>query len=343
MTSDVGRYPYSAIEATLGGRAVRGELMSRHTTARAGGLADLFVEAISADDLRDIVLLARQQHVPHLVLGGGSNILVSDMGIRGLVILNKAHQIKFRRSLALARRVRETLAQSGISQTSTRNVKCQSGVILPTLVRECIERGLGGLEWAIGVPGTVGGAVVGNAGAHGSDMAHSLASVTVLDAEGHVKDWLAQELGFGYRSSRLKSQHSLALARRIREISNQQISSPVVLEAEFELRPSTREKCEARAAEFTDKRKRTQPPGASLGSMFKNPPGDYAGRLIEAAGLKGARVGNAEISPVHANFFVNLGGANAKDIYSLICLAREQVRQKFGVMLDLEIELVGEW
>ena len=289
---------------------MRGELMSRHTTARAGGLADLFIEAISADDLRDIVLLARQQHVPHLILGGGSNILVSDMGIRGLVVLNKARQIKFQ----------------------TLNVKCQSGVILPTLVRECIERGLGGLEWAIGVPGTVGGAVVGNAGAHGSDMAHSLASVTVLDAEGNVKDRSAQELGFGYRSSRLKSQ-----------ISNRQISNPVVLEAEFALQPSTREECEARAAEFTDKRKRTQPPGASLGSMFKNPPGDYAGRLIEAAELKGTRVGNAEISLVHANFFVNLGGANAKDIYSLICLAREQVRQKFGVTLDLEIELVGEW
>ena len=152
---------------------------------------------------------------------------------------------------------------------------------------------------------------------------------------GHVKDWSAQELEFGYRSSRLKSQTS--------DIRHPTSQRPVVLEAEFELRQSTREECEARAAEFTEKRKRTQPPGASLGSMFKNPPGDYAGRLIEAAGLKGARVGNAEISPVHANFFVNLGGASAKDIYSLICLAREQVRHKFGVTLELEIELVGEW
>jgi UDP-N-acetylmuramate dehydrogenase len=298
--------------AALGERVVRGELMSRHTTARAGGLADLFIEAISADDLCDIVRLARQQHVPHLILGGGSNILVSDAGIRGLVILNKARQIKFQMP----------------------NVKCHSGVILPTLARECIERGLAGLEWAIGVPGTVGGAVVGNAGAHGSDMAHSLVSARVLDAEGNVKDWSAQELQFGYRSSRLKSQ--------IRHPTSD-IQRPVVLEAEFELRQSTREECEARAAEFTERRKRTQPPGASLGSMFKNPPGDYAGRLIEAAGLKGVRVGQAEISPVHAGFFVNLGGANAKDIYSLICLAREQVKQKFGVTLDLEIELVGKW
>jgi UDP-N-acetylmuramate dehydrogenase len=183
------------------------------------------------------------------------------------------------------------------------------------------------LEWAVGVPGTVGGAVVGNAGAHGSDIAHSLVSASVLDAEGNVKEWSAQELGFGYRNSRLKSQ----------------IRNPVVLEAEFKLTQSTREECEVKAAEFTEKRKRTQPPGASLGSMFKNPLGDYAGRLVEAAGLKGARVGNAEISPVHANFFVNLGGASATDIYSLICLAREQVRHRFNVTLELEIELVGEW
>jgi len=311
------RRVWSEIEVAFGGRVVRGELMSRHTTARAGGPADLFIEATSADDLRDIVLLARQQQVPYFVLGGGSNSLVSDAGIRGLVILNKARQIKY-----------------PIPNPQFQRVQAESGVILPTLVRECIERGLCGLEWAVGVPGTVGGAVVGNAGAHGSDIAHSLVFATVLDAEGTVKAWLAQELEFGYRSSRLKSQ--------IRHPTSD-IQRPVVLEAEFELKPSTREICEARAAEFTEKRKRTQPPGASLGSMFKNPPGDYAGRLIEAAGLAGARVGNAEISPVHANFFVNLGGAGATDIYSLICLAREQVRHKFDVTLELEIELVGEW
>jgi UDP-N-acetylmuramate dehydrogenase len=318
------RRVWSEIEAALGGRLVRGELMSRHTTARAGGLADLFIEATSADDLRDIILLARQWHVPYFVLGGGSNILVSDAGIRGLVILNKARQIKY-----------------PIPNIQYQRVQAESGVILPTLARECTERGLAGLEWAIGVPGTVGGAVVGNAGAHGSDIAHSLVSAAVLDAEDNVKDWSAQELQFGYRTSRLKSRHS----PRVREISNLKsaINNPVVLEAEFELRQSTREECEAKAAEFTEKRKRTQPPGASLGSMFKNPPGDYAGRLIEAAGLKGARVGNVGISPVHANFFVNLGGASATDIYSLIRLAHEQVRREFGVTLELEIELVGEW
>jgi UDP-N-acetylmuramate dehydrogenase len=137
---------------------------------------------------------------------------------------------------------------------------------------------------------------------------------------------------FGYRTSILK--HS---------IPNPQRQQPVVLTAAFVLQPGAREECEARASEFTEKRKRTQPPGASIGSMFKNPPGDYAGRLIEAAGLKGTRVGNVEISTVHANFFVNLGGASASDVYALICLAREQVAAQFEVTLELEIELVGEW
>ena len=321
----------SEIESALGERVVRGELMSRHTTARAGGPADLFIEATSADDLRDIVSLARQQQMPYFILGGGSNSLVSDAGIRGLVILNKAKHVQYPISNL----------QSPMGKSAIQRVKSESGVVLPTLARECIQRGLGGLEWAIGVPGTVGGAVVGNAGAHGSDIAHSLVSASVLDADGIVKNWSAQEMQFGYRTSRLKSRHS----PRVREISNLQtpITNPVVLGAEFELAQGTREECEVRATEFTEKRKRTQPSGASLGSMFKNPPGDYAGWLVEAAGLKGARVGNAEISPVHANFFVNLGGASAADIYSLICLAREQVRHKFNVTLELEIELVGEW
>jgi UDP-N-acetylmuramate dehydrogenase len=206
-------------------------------------------------------------------------------------------------------------------------------VILPTLVRECVERGLAGLEWAIGVPGTVGGAVVGNAGAHGSDIAQSLVSVSILDADGSVHDWPAQELQFGYRTSVLKKLRN----------PKSEIRNPVVLAAKFELKQSTREACEARATEFTEKRKRTQQPGATLGSMFKNPPGDYAGRLIEAAGLKGTRVGNAEISNVHANFFVNLGGASAADMEALICRAREKVQALFGTELELEIQLVGEW
>jgi UDP-N-acetylmuramate dehydrogenase len=302
----------SELDEALGGRAVHGEPMSRHTTFRIGGPADWFIEATSANDLRDIVLSARKLTVPYFILGAGSNILVSDVGIHGLVVLNRARQIEF--------------------QTSS--VKCESGVILPALARECIERGLAGLEWAIGVPGTVGGAVIGNAGAHGGEIAQSLASVAILDAEGNVRDWSAPELQFSYRSSKLKSdtRHSMSGFR-----------APVVLAAEFGLRQDAREELESQAVEYMERRKCKQPPGASTGSMFKNPPGGYAGKLIEEAGLKGARVGDAEVSRLHANFFINLGQARAADMYSLICLARERVAAQFGVTLELEIGLVGEW
>ncbi len=308
---------WDEIEVALGGQAVRGEPMSRHTTFRIGGPADMSVQAISADALRDVVLLARRLEVPYLVLGAGSNVLVSDAGVRSLVILNRARWFEFQIAHAQAQRVR-----------------AESGVILPSLARECIGRGLAGLEWAVGVPGTVGGAVVGNAGAHGSDIAQSLVSVKILDSEGNVRDWSAQELQFGYRTSWLKLQTAHL---------GSPLSKPVVLAAELELKQTTPQELEARAAEFTQKRKRTQPPGASVGSMFKNPPGDYAGRLVEAAGLKGVRVGGAEISQVHANFIVNLGAASAADVYSLVCLAREKVAARFGVTLELEIQLVGEW
>ena len=321
-------------------RAVRGEPMSRHTTARSGGPADWFIETTSASELRDMVLLARQQQMPYFVLGGGSNVLVSNKGVRGLVILNKARQINFQISDLKSQTGIEPLGgelashPSRPAKASTPRVKAESGVILPTLARECIERGLAGLEWAIGVPGTVGGAVAGNAGAHGSDIAHNLVSATVLDADGCVREWSNQELQFGYRTSALKSKH---------RDPKSEIKNPVVLAAEFELEPGDHQALETRANEYVEKRKHSQPPGASLGSMFKNPPGDYAGRLIEAAGLKGARAGNAEISQVHANFFVNAGGASAQDVYSLICMARDKVKTQFGIELELEIELAGEW
>jgi len=302
------------IEKALGGRVTRSEPLSCHTTWRVGGPADLFIEAISADDLRDIVRLARQYRVPYFILGGGSNILVSDAGIRGLVILNKARRIEFQ-----------------IGDQMSTIVNAESGVILPTLVNECIERGLAGLEWAIGIPGTVGGAVIGNAGAYGGEIAQALVSASILDSDGNVRDWPTQALGFGYRSSILKS-----------EIQNPG-PIPVVLGAKFGLRPSTPDELKTRAAEFSARRRRMQPPGASAGSVFKNPPGDRAGRLIEAAGLKGVRAGDAAVSTAHANFFVNLGAATAADIYSLICLVRERVRAQFGVTLELEIQLVGEW
>ncbi len=313
------------LKESLGDRARPGESLSRYTTSRIGGPADLLVEAASADDLRDLARAARQRAVPAFILGGGANVLVGDAGMRGLTILNKARRLEF--------------LDGG-------RVRAESGVILPTLARECITRGLSGLEWAIGVPGTVGGAIVGNAGAHGRDTASDVQRVWILGTDHAVQEWSVEELAYAYRSSRIKraaggrEQGTNGDAARC---AGTRHTPHVVLAAEFQLARGDRAELERKAAEYNEYRRRTQPPGASIGSMFKNPPGDAAGRLIEAAGLKGTRVGRAEVSRLHANFFVNLGGATARDVLGLIDLAREKVRERFGVELELEIELVGDW
>jgi UDP-N-acetylmuramate dehydrogenase len=290
--------------------------LARHTAARLGGNADALLEVESAQELADAVLLAWEYAWPLLILGGGSNVLVSDAGVRGLVILNRARQARFN------------------DREEPPTVWAESGANFGLLARQAAQRGLAGLEWAAAIPGTLGGAVAGNAGAHGADMAGNLLLAEILHhrhtaqkAEPQRQEWPVQTLEYAYRSSILKRQpHQM-----------------VVLAALLRLERSTPEQVQARIDEFVAYRKRTQPPGASMGSMFKNPPGDYAGRLIEAAGLKGARMGDAQISPVHANFFINQGNASARDIRALIELAQETVMRKFAVALDLEIELVGDW
>jgi UDP-N-acetylmuramate dehydrogenase len=265
------------------------------------------VESVEA--LVEAARAAQADGLPWRVLGGGSNVLVSDAGVRGLVIVNRA---------------RQTVFEDGFV------VQAESGANLAALARSCVARGWAGLEWAVGVPGTVGGAVVGNAGAHGGDISGVLQSVTVLDA-GEVVQWPAERLGYAYRNSVLK--------RSAREGA----VSCVVLAATLALEPGDPAHLAQKADEFLERRKRIQPPGPSFGSMFKNPPGDYAGRLIEAAGLKGTQIGGAQVSPLHANFFVNTGGATAADVLALVQLARQRVQEQFGVELELEVELVGDW
>ncbi|HMK07712.1 MAG TPA: UDP-N-acetylmuramate dehydrogenase, partial [Anaerolineales bacterium] len=203
----------------------------------------------------------------------------------------------------------------------------ESGASLGGVARRSAERGLSGLEWAATIPGTIGGAVVGNAGAHGGDMASSLESVEILQPPDTRETWATERLGYTYRSSLLK----------------RQAARSVVLSASFLLRLSTPEVTKARIEANIQARRRTQPPGASLGSMFKNPPGDFAGRLVEAAGLKGRRRGAAEISPLHANFFINHGGARARDVADLLVEARRRVQETSGVVLEPEVELMGDW
>jgi UDP-N-acetylmuramate dehydrogenase len=302
---------WPALSQVIGDKARRDEPLSNHTTSRLGGPADIWLPVTSRTELIEAVKLARQHQIPIFMLGGGANLLISDAGIRGLVIENRANRVEFP-------------AEGELSDII---LTVESGVALPSLARRCARRGLSGLEWAVGVPGTVGGAVVNNAGAYGSDMAASLIRAELLSPGGKCL-WRAVEwFEYGYRTSRLK---------RSRD-------SWVVLQAELRMIRTPAIEVEATMNRFNERRKSSQPPGATMGSMFKNPPGDYAGRLIEAAGLKGHRVGQAQISPVHANFFQNLGGATTTQMMTLIKTAQSTVKDKFGVTLELEIEVVGEF
>jgi UDP-N-acetylmuramate dehydrogenase len=293
-----------ALREAFGERLRVGEPLARYTSARIGGPADLFVTARSVNDLRMAARLAWELGLPLTILGGGSNVLVADAGARGLVVHNRAERVHF----------------EGV------RVVAESGASLTGLVRRCIGRGLAGLEWAVGVPGTVGGALVGNAGAHGGDMAGCVEWAEILSPDGEQR-WNNADLGFGYRTSSLKRTGAKS----------------AILSVGFRLAHGDPHELRARADEFNAHRKATQPPGATMGSMFKNPSGDYAGRLIDQAGLKGTRAGNAQISDVHANFFVNLGGATAADVKALIDRAQAEIARQFGVSLELEIELLGDW
>ena len=281
--------------------------LAKYTSARIGGSADVLVMAQSAADLEEIVSSLWQLEIPFLILGGGSNMLISDAGVREVVVLNKARKIRF--------------------DMETPSVWAESGSNFGALARQAGRKGLSGLEWAAGIPGTVGGAVVGNAGAHGGDTAGNLMLAEVLHhTEGRLQ-WSPDDLELTYRSSKLK----------------QQPGEAVVLAASFKLSFGQETLIKEKMEEFLTFRKQTQPPGASMGSMFKNPPGDHAGRLIDAAGLKGTRIGNAQISDLHANFFINHGDASATDVYSLIRKAQQVVMEKFGIQLELEIGLFGDW
>ena len=317
-TSELQRLS-KALAEVLGPEAVRrDEPLARYTSLRIGGPADILAVASTVQELRQVVAVACEHGVPFRVLGSGANLLVSDRGVRGLVVLNRARTITF-------------LGPDSDQSGGDLGVRAESGASLSTVAQQCVRRGLAGLAWAATIPGTVGGAVVGNAGAWGGDVASTLVSASVLESGETVVEWPVERFEYSYRSSILKRQAMPGLL------------PPVVLEAYFALQRGDRGALETQVADMVARRKASQPPGATCGSVFKNPRGDYSGRLIEAAGLKGTSQGDAEISPVHANFVVNHGGASAADVYALIALARQEVQAQFGVILELEIQLVGDW
>ncbi len=299
----------SALREVFGDRLQENAPLSSYTSARIGGPAEALIIVRSADELAGAASTLWEADVPFILLGGGSNVLISDRGVRGVVILNRARLVTF-----------EALNEPPV-------VQAESGATLNDLARRAARLGLAGLEWAATVPGTLGGAIYGNAGAFGGDMAGNLISLDLLHRQGGRQTWPAEKMEYAYRSSFLKRYRIPC----------------VILSAVLALQPGNRAAIQAKMDQFSAQRHSTQPSGASLGSMFKNPAGDYAGRLIEAAGLKGKRIGNAEISRAHANFFINHGQTSAADIRALIDLARRTVADEFGVDLELEIELIGEW
>ncbi len=283
--------------------------LARYSAARIGGPADVLLSASSAERLAMIAEALWEAKVAFRILGGGSNVLIADAGIRGVVVLNQARGVRFWESPDGPR------------------LRAESGVGLGSVARRAVEKGWSGLEWAATVPGTLGGALVGNAGAHGGDIAGNLELAEILQRRKGAESWSPERLEFAYRESWLKRHPGEA----------------VVLAATLQLTLSTVEAAKAKMQEFIEQRRTTQPPGASMGSMFKNPPGDYAGRLIEACDLKGFRIGGAQISEVHANFFINHGDATAADVKALIDVAQKRVAQQFDVALELEVELLGDW
>jgi UDP-N-acetylmuramate dehydrogenase len=305
-----------AIGERFGSRLQRNAPLSRYTAARLGGPADALLEVHAVDELVEVVERCWRSEARFFILGAGSNVLVSDAGMRELVVINRAREIRFD------------------LESDPPSVWAESGANFGLMARQAAARGLAGLEWAAGIPGTLGGAIVGNAGAHGGDMRMSLDLAEILHrrdvgqaALPRREEWQVDRFEYSYRSSVLKRQPGTA----------------VVLSAQLSLQRGSPEVIQARIEDLVAYRHKTQPPGASMGSMFKNPAGDFAGRLIEAAGLKGKQEGGAQISPLHANFFINQGDATAQDVYELISIARQSVSEKFGVDLELEVELLGEW
>ena len=299
------------VAAALGERVSRNRPLGPLTTYRVGGPAALYVEVRSEEDLLAVRRSLRGRRVPVLVVGKGSNLLVADAGFPGLAVRIGAGLAEL------------TIPATGGVGGDACRVRAGAGLGLPVLARRTVEAGLSGLEWAVGVPGSVGGAVRMNAGGHGSDVAASLVRYRWLDlASDAGGEEGPDRLRLGYRSSSLSP-------------------SEVVVWAEFEVRVGPREQGRAAIAEIVRWRRAHQPGGSNAGSVFANPAGDSAGRLVELAGLKGLRHGSARVSEKHANFIVADDGGSADDVRELMELVRDEVARRAGVVLSSEVRLVG--
>jgi UDP-N-acetylmuramate dehydrogenase len=302
------------IQRRIGVKTSRDEPLARFTTMRVGGPADLFATVHNAHELRALVRFARTRELPHFILGRGSDLVIADAGIRGLVIQVRAEG----------------------SRVDGERYTAEAGVQMARAATETQKAGLTGLEFGLAIPGTVGGAVWANAGAHEADVAGVLESARVLAADGSEAIVPAADLAFAYRDSRFKE----APGGR----GDGAAPRDVVIDATFRLAAADPELIKERLDDIRRWRQAHQPLGLpSAGSVFRNPPGDSAGRLIDEAGLKGLRIGGAVVSEKHANFIVNDQKGSAADVRRLAERVRAEVEARTGVRIDLEVEFAGDW
>lgn len=282
------------------------EPMKKHTTFRLGGAADYFLSPEKAEQVAELIHICREENISYFILGNGSNLLVSDRGYRGTVI-----------------QIFKNMNDIRVEGTK---LYVQAGALLSAIARKALDAGLTGMEFASGIPGTVGGAAVMNAGAYGGEMKDIIKSVTVLTKEGEMKVLDASELQFGYRTSVIKE------------------NGYVVLEAVIQLCPGDKETIQKRMEELKEQRVTKQPlEYASAGSTFKRPEGYFAGKLIQDAGLRGYQVGGAQVSEKHCGFVINTGDAVAEDVWNLIHDVQEKVYDKFQVKLEPEVKFLGDF
>jgi UDP-N-acetylmuramate dehydrogenase len=292
------------------GSVLLDEPLSRHTTIGVGGPADAYFAARTEEQLRAALRAARGHDIPMFILGAGSNVVVLDGGVRGLVIENATDQV-----------------EGPVLNGAGFKVGAASGVSLASLARRLAFAGYAGLEWACGIPGTLGGAVVYNAGAYDRSLLDVLKGVRVVDPANGILEMRPEELALGYR-------HSAFTRNAMR--------GHVVLSLDLALQKGDPTALRAHVREMDARRLAAQPRGRNAGSMFKNPAEHPAWWLIDQAGLRGHRIGKAQISDQHTNFFLNLGGAKATDVLALMELARSRVRERFGIELENEVAVVGE-
>jgi UDP-N-acetylmuramate dehydrogenase len=302
----------TAIQRRIGVKTSRDEPLGRFTTMRVGGPADLFATVHNVHELRALVRFARSRELPHTLLGRGSNVVIADAGIRGLVIQNRAEG----------------------SRVDAQRYIAEAGVPMARAATETQKAGLTGLEFGLAIPGTVGGAVWANAGAHGSDVRAIVESADVLLADGTESRLAAADLRLGYRESRFKRPGTAATA-----------TPDLVLSATFTLSPASSDEIKARLDDIRRWRQGHQPLGLpSAGSVFRNPPdGPSAGEIVDSLGLKGLRIGGAVVSEKHANFIVNDQKGTAADVRALADKVRDEVARRAGVELMFEIVFLGDW